>query len=212
MEAAGFVLGGGRSSRMGSEKALALFAGQPLLLHALRILKEAGLSPAIAGARAPLERFAPVVTDTFPDRGPLAGICAALQATTAPLALFLPVDMPLLPPALLRFLLAVAAKEASMVTVASVNGFVQTFPAVVSRSALPGLQCELAAASSGCLHALRTVAERMGETMTVVPMEAALRGGKLAVASALPLEAWFLNVNSQEDLARAEACLAKRLP
>ena len=62
-DAAGFVLAGGRSSRMGQEKALLQLAGQPLVVHALQVLREAGLSGTIAGGNASLMAFAPVVED-----------------------------------------------------------------------------------------------------------------------------------------------------
>ncbi len=39
-DASGFVLAGGQSSRMGRDKALLTFAGQPLIAHALAILRE----------------------------------------------------------------------------------------------------------------------------------------------------------------------------
>ena len=81
--AAGFVLAGGRSSRMGTDKALMLLGGRPLIAHALDILRGAGLSASLAGARAGLERFAQVVADEEPDRGPLGGICSALAMTPA---------------------------------------------------------------------------------------------------------------------------------
>ena len=106
--AVGFVLAGGQSSRMGQDKALLHFAGRPLVAHALSILSQAGLSVSIAGARpsarTSLEAFAPVVEDPEPGLGPLAGICAALASTAARYAVFLPVDLPLLPPALIAFL------------------------------------------------------------------------------------------------------------
>ena len=101
----GFVLAGGQSSRMGADKALIQLAGRPLIAHAIRILRQAGLDASIAGARSSLSAFAPVIQDTHPDRGPLAGICSALASTSARYAVFLPVDLPLLPPSLVSFLL-----------------------------------------------------------------------------------------------------------
>ncbi len=53
----GFVLAGGRSSRMGRDKALAMFGGRPLIEIALEMLREAGLNAAIAGGRSGFERF-----------------------------------------------------------------------------------------------------------------------------------------------------------
>ena len=131
LDAEGFVLAGGRSSRMGSEKALVYLAGEPLVAHALRTLRQAGCRSRIAGARSPLDSYAPVVMDSEPDRGPLAGICAALAACSASRAVFLPVDMPLLPAALITFLLEEARKEDAAVTVPKMDGFVQTFPAII---------------------------------------------------------------------------------
>jgi molybdopterin-guanine dinucleotide biosynthesis protein A len=52
----------------------------------------------------PLESFAPVVQDASPGLGPLSGICAALEATTARRAVFLPVDQPLTPACLIELL------------------------------------------------------------------------------------------------------------
>ena len=106
--AVGFVLAGGRSSRMGSDKALVEFGGRPLIAHAVGILKAAGLAVSIAGAcaenRAGLEAYAPVIPDTEAGLGPLGGICAALRSTTASYGVFLPVDVPLMAPSLIAFL------------------------------------------------------------------------------------------------------------
>src|SRR3984885_5429439 len=97
-EAEGFVLAGGRSTRMGQDKALLQLAGRSLVDVALDKLRVIGVNaPRIAAARSDLSSHAPVVPDLHPGCGPLSGIEAALEATTCPLNLFLPVDMPLLP-------------------------------------------------------------------------------------------------------------------
>jgi molybdopterin-guanine dinucleotide biosynthesis protein A len=207
-DAAGYVLAGGLSSRMGIEKALVQFAGEPLVAHALRILRCAGLTASIAGAHSPLESFAPVVPDSEPDRGPLGGICTALNVTAARWAVFLPVDLPLLPPSLVAYLLEEAQETGVAVTLAEGNGFTQTFPAVVDQAALPALRSALQSGRGGCYAAFKSAAADLGKTVKIVPVEQSLKEGKLALAGALPTACWFLNINEPADLLRAEACQA----
>ena len=57
--AGAFILAGGRSTRMGQDKALVPLAGNPLIQRALTILLSAGLEPRIAGAKSDLSSFAP---------------------------------------------------------------------------------------------------------------------------------------------------------
>ncbi len=109
-DAVGFVLAGGRSSRMGADKALVELCGEPLVVHALRILHHAGLSVSIVGGRSSLDAFAPVVADIEPDRGPLTGVTSALAELSSRIAVFIPIDMPLLPPSLVTLLLHHAVK------------------------------------------------------------------------------------------------------
>jgi molybdopterin-guanine dinucleotide biosynthesis protein A len=204
MDAAGYVLAGGRSSRMGTEKALVQFDGEPLVVHALRILHNARLAASIAGAHSPLESFAPVVPDSEPDRGPLGGICAALEATKARWVVFLPVDMPLLPASFVTYLLEEAQSSGTAFTVATVDGFAQTFPVVVDRAALPGLRLALESGQRGCYSAFQSAAAGLGQTIKIVPVEHAVKEGKLAHPMGLPVAGWFLNVNRPADLRRAE--------
>src|ERR1700683_2167196 len=82
-EAVGFVLAGGRSTRMGADKSLVLLDGETLLAHALGILREAGLAAFVAGGQPGLSALAPLVQDNRPGLGPLGGICAALASTSA---------------------------------------------------------------------------------------------------------------------------------
>lgn len=206
-DAVGFVLAGGQSSRMGADKALVPFAGRPLVEHVLDVLRQAGLSASLAGARSPLAAFAPVVEDAQPGLGPLAGMCAALSSTSAPRAIFLPVDLPLLPASLVAFLLHRARITGAAVTVPSVNGFVQTFPAVIDRAALPALRAELEAGRRGCFSAFQSAAANLSQSVQVVAVEPLVQSGQAAPPDCLPAVRWFLNVNSREDIARAEAHL-----
>lgn len=202
-DAAGFALAGGQSTRMGADKALVVLSGRPLMAHAISTLREAGLPVFIAGAQSPLAGFAPVVEDSVPGLGPLGGICAALRSTQAHLAVFLPVDLPLLPASLIAYLLLHARITGRVVTLCSVNGFVQTFPAIVRREALPALLEELDAGRRGCYSVFQAAAACLGQPPTVLPVELLAQSGHVANPAGLPASRWFFNVNSPEDLRRA---------
>jgi molybdopterin-guanine dinucleotide biosynthesis protein A len=199
-EASGFVLAGGRSSRMGQDKALVRFAGQPLVEHALSILRQAGLTASLAGGTSSLANFAPVVEDTKAGLGPLGGICAALRSTSARWAVFLPVDLPLLPASLVGFLLDHARITGRAITLCSVNGFAQTFPAVVDQAALSALETELASGRAGCFSAFQAAAASLGQPVTVLAVESLVQAGQVAHPDGMPAARWFLNVNAPADL------------
>jgi molybdopterin-guanine dinucleotide biosynthesis protein A len=200
---AGFVLAGGRSSRMGRDKALVELDGRTLAALAVDKLKAAGLSAVIAGARSGLGHLAPVVADEAPDEGPLRGVCTALESTKAPLTVFVPVDMPLIPAALLSHLVSDARATGAAVTLVSVNGFTQTFPAVIRTRLLPFLREELVAGRRGCLAAFQAASSRVDEGLRVTPVELLVQAGQVRDERTLPAYQWFLNVNTPEDVERA---------
>jgi len=115
---AAFILAGGRSTRMGADKAFVLLAGRTLLARALDLARTLTSEVRIVGDPAKFAAFAPVVEDQFPGCGPLAGIHAALHSSQTELNLVLAVDTPFLTPALLRCILGRAKdSESAMVTV-----------------------------------------------------------------------------------------------
>ena len=207
--AVGFVLAGGNSSRMGTDKATVLFAGRPLVACAVSLLLEAGLAPSIAGARSALEEFAPVVEDTAPGLGPLGGICSALASTTADWAVFIPVDLPLLPASLLAFIVQNARTADAHVTLCSAGGFVQSLPVVLRRDLLPLLHRELESGRSGCLSAFKAAAAGLGQSVNVLSVESLVQSGQITDPCRLPAADWFMNVNASEDLKCAEAVRLK---
>lgn len=204
--AEGFVLAGGASSRMGRDKALVVVAGRPLVAHALAILREAGLAARIAGARTDLSEFAPVVKDE--GGGPLAGVCAALEAAEAELAVFLPVDMPLVPDSLIRYLLHEARVTGAAVVLPNACGFAQTFPAVVRREALPELKRALEKGEGGCFAALRQAAEKMKRPLAPVAVEELAQCGQASHALGVAAAWWLSNVNTPEEAERASRLLS----
>jgi molybdopterin-guanine dinucleotide biosynthesis protein A len=179
-------------------------------------LCDAGLPVSIAGAQSGVSGFAPilfapVIEDPDPGLGPLSGVCSALAATSARYAIFLPVDLPLLPPSLIVCLLDHAQITGAAVTLASVNGFAQTFPAIVDRGTLPALSAELRAGRTGCFAAFQSAAASLALPLTVLPVEFLVQSGRASHPHTLPAALWFLNVNTPADLDRAEAILPKKI-
>lgn len=117
MELSAFVLAGGRSSRMGVDKALLEFRGRTLLDRALELASEVAASCRIVGQRERYAAYGDVIEDAYPGQGPLAGIHAALRASTTDCNLVLAVDTPLLAPDFLRHLVAEGERSGAIVTV-----------------------------------------------------------------------------------------------
>ncbi len=101
------ILAGGKSSRMGCDKAFLSFHGKPLVEHALRVVRDAGAGEVLVSGR-PGQDFSaygfPVLLDTTPDRGPLGGIERGLSVAKHPLVLVLAVDLPHMTPAFFQWL------------------------------------------------------------------------------------------------------------
>jgi len=103
-----FVLAGGKSTRMGQDKAFVDYSGRTLLARALDLARSVTPDVHIVGSRERFAEFAPVVEDKFRECGPLGGIHAALVASQTELNLILAVDMPFVSTAFLHYLLTQA--------------------------------------------------------------------------------------------------------
>jgi molybdenum cofactor guanylyltransferase len=121
-ELTGILLVGGSSSRFGSPKELARFAGETLADRAWRVLGEV-CSERLAVGRGGL---------ADPGTGPVAAIAAGLRAAAHELAVVIPVDMPLLTPDALR-LLAAACRDAAVAQAGPL-------PCAVARRTLPAFE------------------------------------------------------------------------
>jgi molybdenum cofactor guanylyltransferase len=82
---------------MGRDKAWIEYEGQPLIRRQISLARELGAAEVFISGRSDGDYATlrhPVLTDKFPDAGPLAGIERALETTTSPLLLVLAVDLP----------------------------------------------------------------------------------------------------------------------
>lgn len=117
-----FILAGGKSVRMGADKAFLDWGGRPLLTHMVELAASVAKQVKIVGKAAELAVFAPVVEDIYPGCGPLGGIHAALVNSNAEVNLILGVDLPFLNPGLLSYLVSQATESGAVVTVPFVYG------------------------------------------------------------------------------------------
>ena len=105
----GFVLTGGKSSRMGQDKALLPFGGGPLALWvAGRVQAVCGRVSLVGDGSKYAGLGLPVIEDIYAGQGPLAGIHAALAHSDTPWSLVVGCDMPYLSSDFLGLLLEIA--------------------------------------------------------------------------------------------------------
>jgi molybdopterin-guanine dinucleotide biosynthesis protein A len=131
----GFVIAGGKSSRMGADKAFLEFGGQTLLARALVTLGSVCNGVAIVGEASKFANLGvAVIEDIYSGSGPLGGIHAALTQSPAEVNLMLAVDMPFISAELLKFLFSDAESSDAAVTVPRVGGGFQPLCAVYRRS------------------------------------------------------------------------------
>jgi molybdopterin-guanine dinucleotide biosynthesis protein A len=209
---AGFVLAGGQSSRMGTDKSLALFGGVSLVQVALAALSEAGIPARIAGSRSALSAFAEEIPDTFPNTGPLGGVHAGLSASQAEWNLFLPVDLPLMPSSLLACLLQRAMLTGAPVTVTRLNGRIEPFPVVLNLAVLPHVAHRLQSGETACHAAWQTIPKDIGIALDTVNVEYLVQCGQARHPGGLPPALWFQSANTPAELARLNRIEAKLQP
>jgi molybdenum cofactor guanylyltransferase len=109
---AGYVLVGGRSSRMGRDKALLPFRGGALCQTVARAVAQAAGNATFVGDPGRYQSLGyPAVPDLYPGQGPLGGILTALRHSTADWNLIVACDMPQLDPEMLCRLLRAAIES-----------------------------------------------------------------------------------------------------
>jgi molybdenum cofactor guanylyltransferase len=182
-----FILAGGRSTRMGADKAFVDYDGRTLLAIALDLARSITSDVLIVGSREKFAPFAPVVEDIFRDCGPLGGIHAALRAARTELNLMLAVDTPFVPVAFLQYLIrsAQSAPDATVIVPCSSRGW-QPLCAIYRR--------EFAKAAESALRAGHNKIDRLFDrvrTRVLEPKELQAAGFSSGI---------FRNLNTPEEL------------
>ncbi len=137
----GFVLAGGASRRMGSDKALLGGENDTLLLRVARILEAAAGSAIVVAPQGRYEGMGvPVLTDRWPGEGPLGGIVTALEFSRDALNLIVAVDMPRIDVPTLSELVLAAGETGRSVIPVHEDGATEPLCAVYHRDDLPVLR------------------------------------------------------------------------
>jgi len=158
------ILAGGRSNRMGRDKAWLLLDGQTLLARQIELIRKLEPTEVFVSGRTDTDYKAfgcSVLTDRFPEAGPLAGIEAALHMATATLVLVLAVDMPHMTDIVLQRLLVKCSTGVGVVP--RLNHHIEPLAAVYPKAAKP-IAVELL---NQRLRAVRSFAERCKQSRMV---------------------------------------------
>lgn len=106
MKQGALILCGGKSSRMGSDKAFLSFQNLFLIEHVLNAVKALQIPVQLVGDPARFAPFGiPVVPDEVKDQGPMRGILSGMKSVDWERILVLSCDTPFVKPALLSHLL-----------------------------------------------------------------------------------------------------------
>lgn len=186
------LLAGGRSQRMGTDKAALVVDGEPLWQRQLTKLREAGADEVFISGRAGgpyAEAGVAIVEDLRPDTGPLAGFQAALNHAKHRWLLALAID---LPDVRADFLVRLVheAMTAGVGVVPAREQWLQPAAAVYSRDCLPLVE-ECLAGENRSLRRFVRLARKRG-LVEVRPVSA-------------EEHAQFRNLNSPADLAAPPA-------
>ena len=157
MNISAVILAGGKSSRMGRDKAWLEVGGKSLLARQIGIVREFGAAEIFISGRVDVDYSGfghRVLQDKFPDAGPLAGIECALNSISTPLLLVLAVDLPEMNVKFLRQL-AMHCTE-NLGAIPRVNGNIEPLAAFYQIAAQPLAETLLRAGG----NAVSTFAER----------------------------------------------------
>ncbi len=189
--ACGCLMAGGKSSRMGTNKALLDFQGQKLI-ERLAGQFTAWFDQVVVITNTPAEYAflnLPMVADRIPGLGPLGGIEAGLQASRHPVTFFAACDMPFLRRELIGYLLGQA--ETADVVVPVIQGEYEPLHSVYTRACLPTIRAQLDAGRYKVADCFRHLRVRPVDATEMAPF------GRV--------EKIFFNCNTPSDLQRALA-------
>ncbi len=131
----GYVLAGGKNSRMGQDKGLMRFGNRALVEYSIFVLTGLVDKIYLVTANRAYEQFdLPLVEDTLKEVGPAGGILTALEHTDTDLNIILSCDMPFMQSQLIQSLLD--QREAASICIYRHDGFLEPLCGIYRKNAL----------------------------------------------------------------------------
>jgi molybdopterin-guanine dinucleotide biosynthesis protein A len=196
-DVAGFVTAGGRSSRMGKDKAWLDLAGRPMIERVIAALQPVTTSVAIVANDPEYAKLGfPVFADSQMGIGPLEAIRTTLRNSNSPRALLVGCDLPFVSPDLFKFLLSIGGDYDAVVPM-SADRKLEPLCAIYCTRALVVVDALIASGErkvSSLFDRVPTRLVRLDELQHLADSEL-----------------FFENVNTPEDYARAIATLNRNL-
>lgn len=149
MELTGIALAGGLSRRLGRDKAVEIFDGEPLISRVIRRLSALTNETVVVvnnearGAALPLPKDANIAVDIYADSGSLGGIFTGLTAATNDWGFVVACDMPFLDVGLMKHMLTLRPGYDAVVPIP--DGYPEPTHALYSKSCLPHIEQRLKA-------------------------------------------------------------------
>ncbi|MGE0567404.1 MAG: molybdenum cofactor guanylyltransferase [Bacteroidia bacterium] len=135
-----FILAGGQSKRMGTDKGLVLFKNQSLIQHVINaILPLSSQITIIANSNNYSQLGYKVISDSIINKGPLSGIYSGLATSDTENNFFLSCDMPLIKTELLKFIV-LKMDVSGKANIARHNNFIEPMCGIYSKAIIPLLK------------------------------------------------------------------------
>lgn len=135
-----FILAGGFSSRMGTNKALLEINGESLIQRTIQLLERVFNEVEISSNEPGLFNFTDkkIIKDIFPNKGPLSGIHSCLKNSDTEMNFIISTDMPFVSEELIRFL--INYKSESGIIIPEAEGKVQQLCGLYSKKIIPVIE------------------------------------------------------------------------
>jgi len=195
----GIVLAGGKSLRLGREKALERVGKKRLIENAVDSLHPISQEVLVVTSQeqfnniASINLAARVVVDLYPNKASLGGIYTGLSSSNTLYCMVVACDMPFLNSALLRYLFDLA--PGFDVVIPRFNGNIEALHAVYSRVCLPAIK--------------QLLDKNILQIIKFLPLVRTRYVGDDEINRYDPKHLSFFNINTRSDLLQAEEIIGQ---